>query len=196
MGSLSKGIKAGLAAGVIYAVLIGLLHTAFLSVCNSYQIAFIQTQIANLNPTTVITAGTTTITTTTSFPSAQELFSTDLVVLSLDWAVGALVAGVIYGCIFGAIYDRLPGSTSKKKGLFLSVFVFIFGIIFGLSGWEIGCSPDYFHLIPVLASIPISGAFGYLLGMLYDSFGVVEREEREIAKEKEKEREAEKKKKL
>ncbi|MGI0078407.1 MAG: hypothetical protein ACRECH_02175 [Nitrososphaerales archaeon] len=193
MGSISKGIKAGLAAGVVYAALIGLLHTGFLTICAPYQIAYIQSQTAGLNPTTVITTSLTTITTTVTFPSAQDIFNTDLVVFSLDWAVGALVAGVIYGAIFGAFYERLPGSTSKKKGLYLSIFVFILGIVLGLSGWELGCSPDYYHAIPVLASVPISAAFGYLLGMLYDSFGAVEREEQEIAKRKEAEREDEKK---
>ena len=195
MGSLSKGIKAGLAAGVVYAVLIGLLHTSFLEICSPFQIAHIQQVIATMNSTTVITNGTSVVTTTTSFPSAQDIFGTDLVVFSLDWAVGALAAGVIYGAVFGLMYERLPGSTSKRKGLYLSIFVFILGIVLGLSGWELGCSPDYYHVVPVIASAPISAAFGYLLGMLYDSFGAVEQEDREMAKQKEAERDAERKKK-
>lgn len=187
MGSLTKGIKAGLAAGVVYALLIGLLHTGFLSLCSSYQISFIQTQIANINPTTMITTNSSTITTTTAIPSAQDIFNTDLVVLSLDWAVGALIAGVLYGAVFGILWERIPGATSRRKGLFLSAFVFLLGIVFGLSGWELGCSPDYYHFFPVAASIPISAAYGYLLGLLYDSFGEVEIEEAEIAKQKESE---------
>ncbi len=184
MGSLSKGLKAGLAAGVVYAVMIGLLHTGFFELCGSYQMSYIQTQLANMNITTAITTGTQTLITTITLPSASDIFNTDLVVFSLDWAVGAMVVGVIYGGVYGGAYEHLPGLTSKKKGVFMSIVVFVLGIALGLSGWEIGCSPDYYHVIPVFTSLPISVVYGYLLGILYDSFSEVEKEERAIARQK------------
>ncbi len=192
MGSLSKGLKAGLAAGVVYAVMIGLLHTGFFEVCSSYQMSFIQTQLANMNTTSVITTGTQTLVSTITLPSASDVFNTDLVVFSLDWAIGALILGLVYGGVYGVAYERLIGLTSKQKGLFMSIPVFLLGIVLGLSGWEIGCSPDYLHVIPVIASLPISISYGYLLGMLYDSFVAVEREERELASQSNEKSEEEK----
>jgi hypothetical protein len=185
MVNLARGLKAGLAAGVVYAVMIGLLHTGFFELCSSYQLPYIQSQLANLNTTTIITTGTKILTTTITLPSAAEIFNTDLIVFSLDWAIGALVLGVIYGVGYAFTYEKIPGLTSRRKGILFGIPVFVLGIILGVSGWEVGCSPDYYHVIPIIASFPASLAFGFLLGMFYDGFSAVEKEEKEFARQRE-----------
>jgi hypothetical protein len=155
--TLSQGLKAGLAAGVIYGLFIGIIHLGFLQVCSSTQLAYIARQLATLSPP--------------SSAKPSDIFATDLVIVPIYWGLGSIILGVIYGVAFSFLYRFIPGSDSKQKGFVLGVAVFALGYLLGISGYEIACSPSYISIIPLVISLPMSLAFGYLLGSFYDSFG-------------------------
>ena len=166
---ISQGLKAGLAAGVIYGFLIGISHFSYLEVCSSTQLQYIAERIIELH----------------SSGTAQAVFSTDLIDIPIYWGIGSLVLGVIYGVAYSLLYRRLPGPDSRSKGLSMGVIVFILGYLLGTSGFEIACSPAYFPYIALALSLPISLLFGYVLGIFYDSFGrLAEERAREIEEEK------------
>ena len=161
---ISQGLKAGLAAGVVYGLMIGILHVSFQAACSTDQLAYITQQIATRNLQNV---------------TAQEIYSTDLIMLPIYWGLGALILGVLYGVTFGLLYTAIPGISSQKKGIFLGIAVFAIGFLMGLPGYGIACTPDFMSFLPLLLSVPISLAFGYLLGVFYDSFGRLAKEQRE-----------------
>jgi hypothetical protein len=170
MGSFSQGLKAGLAAGAIYAAIIGLLHLTTLLGCSSAQISFIASKIP-----------------ATSNASASEIFyGTDIVYYPMVYGVSTLIIGVIFGAVFGFSYSRLPGSSSRTKGLGLGIAVF-FIVAFVGPGFLLtySCGGSLFPYLTFGLSVPSALVFGYLLGSFYDSFGRLEREETEQRKQPE-----------
>jgi hypothetical protein len=177
MSDIARGIKAGLASGLIYGALVGFLHAGLLEACSQTQIAFItQNLIASPSTTRMIAYY--------SSQTASDIFGTDLLHFPIYWAIGGLIAGVVYGAVFPIVYSRLPGENSRKKGMWLGVIVFILGIFFGLSGIEVICSPGIFPVLAMVASVLASLAYGYFLGMFYDSFGRLSVEERKEKEER------------
>ncbi len=167
MALISQGLKAGLAAGVIYGAMIGLLHFGTLQACGATQLQYISSELLK-QPS--------------SNATAQELFSTDLIYFPMFTGLTTLVFGVICGAIFAILYQRLPGSNSKRKGMVLVLPEYIIlnlliGVTFGPAFFLYQCNPSYFPLISALAGVPASFAFGYILGIFYDSFGRLRREE-------------------
>jgi hypothetical protein len=162
---ISQGLKAGLAAGVIYGLMVGMLHFGVLEACRTTQLQYIATQIVrqNINAT------------------ASDLFATDLVYYPMIYGLWSLVYGVIYGAAFALIYLRLPGSSSKRKGVILSIPVFFIGLFAGPAFFGYQCAPDYFPYVFQVAGFPVAVAFGYILGVFYDSFGRLAKEQREEA---------------
>src|SRR5487761_117004 len=170
MTSVTQGLKAGLAAGAIYAAIIGLLHLGTLLGCSASQISYIA---ARIPPSSNI--------------SASDIFyGTDIVYLPMVYGVLTLIFGVIFGLVFGFAYIRLPGSTSRAKGLSLGVAVFLIVAFVG-PGFleEYTCGGSLLPYLTFALSVPAALAFGYLLGTFYDSFGRLEREETEERKEPE-----------
>jgi hypothetical protein len=166
--SFSQGLKAGLAAGAIYAAIIGLLHFSTLLGCSSAQISFIAQRIP-----------------ASSNSSASEIFyGTDIIYYPMVYGVSTLIIGVIFGGIFGFLYSRLPGTASKTKGLGLGVAVF-FVVAFVGPGFLLtySCGGSLFPYFTFVLSIPSALLFGYLLGSFYDSFGRLEREETDQRKQ-------------
>ena len=167
--AVSQGLKAGLAAGVVYALMVGMLHFGALEACKTTQLQYIATQIAkqNINAT------------------ADDLFATDAIYYPMIYGLWSLVYGVIYGAVFALIYLRLPGGSSKRKGMILSIPVFIIGLFAGPAFFGYQCVPSYIPYIFQVAGFPVAIAFGYILGVFYDSFGrlaVEQKEEAEDAK--------------
>ena len=149
-----------MAAGVVYGLLIGAIHFSYLEICSSTQLSYIAQRIAELHLS----------------GSATDYFSTQLVVFPIYFGLGALVLGVIYGAFYSLVYTKLPGSNSLTKGVSLGVLVFVLGYILDISGYEIGCAPSFIPYTALALSLPISIAYGYLLGIFYDSFGRYELE--------------------
>ncbi|MGH2639903.1 MAG: hypothetical protein ACRDF4_11600 [Rhabdochlamydiaceae bacterium] len=164
---VSQGLKAGLAAGVIYGVMVGMLHFGTLEACRDTQIQYIQSQLILQNPPTNATA--------------QDLFATDLIYFPMVYGIWGLVYGVIYGAVFALVYLRLPGSSSKRKAMILVAPIFVIGIIAGPAFFAYQCNPGYIPYVALGAGLPVSAAFGYVLGVFYDSFGRLRKEEEEEA---------------
>jgi hypothetical protein len=162
---ISQGLKAGLAAGVVYGLFIGILHLVFLDVCSSTQLAYIAHRLATSNPP--------------STEKATDDFANVLVVFPIYWGLGSMLLGLLYGVAFAVLYRLIPGTGSKRKGLLLGIAVFMLGPIWGVSGLEVGCTPGYVSFIALGISLPVSLAFGYLLGVFYDSFGRLAIEQKE-----------------
>lgn len=166
---VSQGLKAGLAAGVVYGLMVGMLHLGVLEACRTTQLQYIATQIVkqNINAT------------------ASSLFSTDIIYYPMIYGLWSLVYGVIYGAVFALIYVRLPGQSSKRKGMMLSVPVFLIGLFAGPAFFGYQCVPSYLPYFFQLAGLPVAIAFGFVLGTFYDSFGrlaIEQKEELEKAK--------------
>jgi hypothetical protein len=154
---ISQGLKAGLAAGVVYGLMVGMLHFGTLEACRTTQLQYIETQIASQNPATNATA--------------DQLFATDVIYFPMIYGIWALVYGVIFGAFFAYLYSRIPGGSSKSKGVFLSFPVFLIGIFAGPAFFGYQCSPAYLPYFFLAAGFPVSIAFGYTLGVFFDSFG-------------------------
>ena len=117
MTAISQGLKGGLAAGAIYGLMIGLLHLFTLEGCESYILVFISGRLASLVPP--------------SNASAIDLFQTDLVYNPMVYGIWALIYGVIFGLVFGLAINKIPGSSARKKGVFLGLFLFVADFLVG-----------------------------------------------------------------
>jgi hypothetical protein len=172
MGSKSQAAKGGLAAGLIFGFIIGLLHLGTLAGCSSAQLSYIthQLQLTDSNAT------------------ASSVYSFDLVYYPMVNGLFAFILAVILSVGFGAFYLKIPGRTSKQKGEVWAIPVFIVAVIAGPAYVPYQCSPFFLPYLATIAAIPATIVFGYLLGVFYDAFGrlaVEQREELEAAKRKE-----------
>jgi hypothetical protein len=166
---ISQGLKAGLAAGVIYGAMVGVLHLGTLEACSSSQISYIAQQLIKMGAPANATA------------SAQ--FGTDIIYYPMVYGLWALIYGVFFGALFSILYFRLPGRNSKKKAMVLGIPVFLVGTFAGPAVYFVyQCSPSFIPLISQGVALPISFGFGYILGMFYDSFGRLALEEKESDK--------------
>jgi hypothetical protein len=94
---------------------------------------------------------------------------------------GYVSRGIVFGAIFAALYSFLPASTSARKGVVLSAFLWIVGAvgaIYMTPGWPGRGTVTVAGLLPVslssmgltLVSIVSALAFGALTGFLWRSF--------------------------
>ena len=91
-----------------------------------------------------------------------------LVTLAIN-TVGATIIGALLGVFHGRIYEKLPGSTSIRKGLPLDFVGWIVeGPFMMIETWFL--MPILMQLIRVVASLAGSLAFVVLLGFFYDKF--------------------------
>ncbi|MHB1908148.1 MAG: hypothetical protein ACYCQJ_04650 [Nitrososphaerales archaeon] len=173
MTAISQGLKGGLAAGAIYGLMIGLLHLFTLEGCESYILVFISGRLASLVPP--------------SNATAIDLFQTDLVYNPMVYGIWALIYGVIFGLVFGLAINKIPGSSARKKGVFLGLFLFVADFLVG-PGFFIAyaCGTSVIPYLALGLSLPASLGFGYLLGVFFDSFGRLEKEETDERKAQEK----------
>jgi hypothetical protein len=103
-----------------------------------------------------------------------------------------IVRGIIFGAVFAALYNFLPGTTSVKKGVVLSAFLWVVAviqIIYTTPGWPwtpngfSGSGTYYSGMISLsliwlaLAGIISALAFGALTGLLWGRFRGKELEE-------------------
>ena len=147
----------------------GLLHLGILEACSSSQISYISQQLIKSNAPANVTA--------------SDQFATDVLYFPMVYGLWALIYGVFYGALFSVLYFKLPGSSSKKKAMTLGIPVFLVGIFAGPAVFFVyQCNPSYIPLISQIAALPVSFAFGYVLGLFYDSFGRLAKEEKENEK--------------
>jgi len=162
--NISQGLKAGLAGGVVYGLMIGLIHLGTLEACSSAQIQYITQQLQKISPP--------------SNSTADQLFSTDLAYFPMINGIWALVYGVIFGALFASIYSHLPGTNSKKKGMTLGIGVIVVGFFVGPASYSYRCSSDWIPLLANVAGFASGIFFGFVLGVFYDSFGRLHEEDK------------------
>jgi len=168
--NISQGLKAGLAGGVVYGLLVGLIHLGILEVCAPSQLQFIEQHISQLSTPTNSTA--------------EQLFSTDLVYFPMINGIWALVYGVLFGAVFAFVYTKLPGTNSKRKGMTLGVVVIFIGLFIGPASYSYTCPSNYFPIIADTAGLASGILFGFVLGVFYDSFGRLHAEQEDEKKKK------------
>ncbi len=173
LGRLSQAAKGGLAAGLIFGFLIGILHLGTLAACSSSQLGYIHNRLATLGETN---------------QSASTIFSFDLVYYPMVNGLTGFVLAEILAVGFGALYLKLPGRDSKRKGEVWAIPVYVVALIVGPAYIPYQCSPVFIPYLATIACFPAAVVFGYLLGVFYDAFGrlaVEQKEELEAARKKE-----------
>jgi hypothetical protein len=153
MADFGRGIKAGAAVAAVYLIIAVILELTGLS----YQVS-------------VITAAGLGI--------HLELTYFPFVIYSI---LAYIVRGIIFGAVFAALYDFLPGTTTVKKGVVLSAFLWILsavGLIYTTPGWPTsgghtsmaGITVSLSSVGLALAGIISALAFGALTGFLWGRF--------------------------
>jgi hypothetical protein len=95
------------------------------------------------------------------------------------WILPRIVRGIVFGAVFAALYSFLPGTTSVKKGMVLSAFLWILSaveLIYITPGWAAGGGRTSTAGITVslssiglaLVSIIFALAFGALVGAIWN----------------------------
>ncbi len=108
-----------------------------------------------------------------------------VITLILTNIVPYVLRGIIFGAVFAALYNFLPGTTSVKKGVVLSAFLWIIAVIqaiYTTPGWAwhadgFSGSGTYYSGMISLSSVGLALAgiisalvFGALTGFLWDRF--------------------------
>ena len=160
MADFDRGIKAGVATGIIYLVIAGILGAVIY-----YDLL--------PNPHFILGVGLPLFT-------WRSLTDPAFMIYLLIQYVGR---GIVFGAVFAALYSFLPGTAGVKKGVVLSVFLCIaalVGAIYTTPGWPTeGNTIDGIYYIgmlnlsslgPALAGIISALVFGALTGFLWDRF--------------------------
>jgi hypothetical protein len=159
LADFRRGIKAGIATGGVYIVISVILAATY------------HNSSSFLYPMYLYAVGLT--------PFVLSLSEVRLFVLTLLFQY--IVRGIVFGVVFAALYNFLPGTTSVKKGVVLSVFLWILTIIqivYTTPGWYTqgipwiyyGGTLDLSSVDLVLLGIVSALVFGALTGFLWDRF--------------------------
>jgi hypothetical protein len=155
LADFRRGIKAGVAVGAIYlTVSIGLaaIGQTFWYPSNFIYAAGLGIQLVPVEP---------------------------FVLASSIWSY--MFRGIVFGAIFAALYSFIPGTTSIRKAMVLSAFLWILGAvgsIYMTPGWPAGVGTSTVAgLLPVslslidltLVSVISAVAFGALVGAVWNS---------------------------
>ncbi|MHA1687618.1 MAG: DUF6789 family protein [Candidatus Heimdallarchaeaceae archaeon] len=158
MPDLGRGIKAGLAAGIIYMlvlIMFALITTSILLQCPY-----------SLGSPNLLTPHIERMFGVTGFPAVI------LVTLlgTLTYAIIGVIGGIIFGLVYATVHNILPGSTSVFKGIALSyIFWLIFSVALGFISGVIDMY--YFFLNFVVIGFISSIVYGFSLGKFWDKFG-------------------------
>ena len=150
MADFKRGIKAGVAAAAVYLIISVILELSHLSPSGITLAAGLGIQLGLMDPLGVA--------------------------LSI---LPRIVRGIIFGAVFAALYDFLPGTSTVKKGVVLSAFIWILsavGLIYMTPGWPAGGGYTSTAGITVslssigmaLVSIISALVFGALVGAIWN----------------------------
>jgi len=158
MADFGRGIKAGVAVAAVYLIVSVILEL---------------TGFSDQFPT---------ITMATGLEVQLESTVLSLVILSV---FSRILRGIIFGAIFAALYNLLPGTTSIRKGVVLSSFLWIvtvIQVIYTTLGWpwqsnggsyavtDWGLTVCLSSVGLALVNIIAALVFGALAGLLWDKF--------------------------
>jgi hypothetical protein len=104
------------------------------------------------------------------------------IITALGEMLNCALVGAIIGIIYAHIYDRLPGRTSIKKALVLSICTLLVEVFCFIIIWMVALNSANSLLLKYIPSssgiLSIFGTllanqiiFGFLLGWLWDKFG-------------------------
>jgi hypothetical protein len=156
LADFGRGIKAGVAVGTVYLIISVILEL---------------TGFSDQFPT-ITTAAGLGIQLESTYPS--------IMILSI-WSY--IYRGIVFGAIFAALYSFLPGTTSVRKGMVLSVFLWIVAlveVIYATPGWPWhdgghSYAATYYGSTVCLSSIGLALvniifilAFGALVGFIWN----------------------------
>lgn len=150
MADFKRGIKAGVAAAAVYLIISVILELSHLSPSSITLAAGLGIHLGLMDPLGVA-----------------------LSILS------RMVRGIIFGAIFAALYNFLPGTTSVKKGVVFSAFLWILSavwLIYMTPGWPagggytsmVGITVSLSSIGLTLVSIIFALAFGALVGAIWN----------------------------
>jgi hypothetical protein len=146
----SRGIKAGLIAGIVWGAIVAIVLATLLTVYKSDVLSSISTT-PQVNMTT------------------DQLYT-----ITLEFGSGAavgtgIIGGIILGAIFAAVYRLyMKGSSIATRGLVFGIVLFLIDLVINFNGGE-GSGMDYFTIL-ILGYLGASLVFGYLLGYLFERF--------------------------
>ena len=161
MADFGRGIKAGVATAGIYLAISAILGAIYQN--NPFSI-----------PHFILGTGLTPLFSLRDLTNPSFVFS---------FLFQYVYRGIIFGAVFAALYHYLPGTTSVKKGLVLSAFVWILSavmLIYITPGWSTNTISSWTYcgggavvlssLGPALAGIISALIFGALTGFLWGRF--------------------------
>jgi len=158
MYDLIRGLKSGLAAGIIY--------ISALTLFTLIAIYIIVQCSPTVGSPNLLTPHIKMIFGVTGFPAI--ILGT--LIGTLAYVIIGGIGGIIFGLIFATVYNSLPGSTSIFKGITLSyIFWLIFSVFLGFIFGAINIS--YYIVIYILIGFISSIIYGYSLGKFWDKFG-------------------------
>jgi len=161
LADFGRGIKAGVATAGIYLAISAILGAIYQN--NPFSI-----------PHFILGTGLTPLFSLRDLTNPSFVFS---------FLFQYVYRGIIFGAVFAALYHYLPGTTSVKKGLVLSAFVWILSavmLIYITPGWSTNTISSWTYcgggavvlssLGPALAGIISALIFGALTGFLWGRF--------------------------
>lgn len=99
------------------------------------------------------------------------------VFFSAIWGIiPGLIIGLIIGAVFAAVYRLLPGTTSLVKGIGLSILSwFLFSFLFQHIIFKYPSYVSKYDQREILVSLILFIFFGFLLGIFWDKFSILEK---------------------
>jgi len=156
LGSFFAGIKAGTLSGIVYVGAIAIFSVLLLYALKQDVIGV----ISQLNPT--LCPQTPTVN-----GSAEDCFSSLVAVdVPFNAFVGFFIA-LLYAGIFGLYYDSFPGKGPTMKGVVIAAVVGFSLVFFGFGGYMFNAASA---AATIAVIVPMTLAFGYLLGRLYKKY--------------------------
>jgi len=159
LADFERGVKASVAVAAVYLIISAILSAIYHNLLSIPYFIY----AAGLHPF-----------------SLTALTDPSFVIFSL--ILPYLVRGIVFGAVFAALYNFLPSTTSVKKGVVLSSFLWILGVaglIYETPGWPTdgfqtsvvaGVTVSLSSVGLALAGIISALVFGALTGFLWDRF--------------------------
>ena len=156
MAEYGRGAKAGIFAGIIYAIISAILGAIVI-------FAFKDAIMENAEQA-LIDAGITGT-------DVGSLIVFIIPAMIFGIIIGGIIFGLIFGLIYAAVYNSLPGSTSIKRGIVLSIIAWlIFSVGFGyINIASLGIA--YYLINSIIIGFITWAIWGYFLGHFWDRFG-------------------------
>lgn len=156
MAELGRWAKAGIVAGIFYAILSAILGAIVIFIFKETIMEYAEEALINVGIT-----GT----------DVESLLVFIFPAMIFGIIIGGIIFGLIFGLIYAALYNSLPGSTSVAKAIILSIIAWlIFSVGLGYSNIA-SFGIAYYVIGSIVIGIITWIIWGYLLGRFWDRFG-------------------------